>query len=420
LKFVSIMKKKLSIATSIMSLALVAFFIVGENAYESQQVFAAPSGVSENKPGFKTTENISLELVAPKTVYAMDNTLIQINVKDSKSNAPISHVDWALSVKDPNGNIVWKTTTAHSHVGIMNFNVAFPMAGENIISLTANSIGPKMMGMDVPPKAFTHTMISGKLSGFETDPANNFGSRTYEFPVNVMSQKQIRTISGADGTNINVELSTTSDKIVAGQPTTLVLTTTNADGSDPMMTHVDVLLKVRKGYYIGTQSADRGSDMMPMNGAYHGHLGQISLTHTFPSAGNYVISAELNSLGVSKVKFGMTDVRFNIQVAEETSSDTIHNTSTNNSNSIGIIGLESPFYSPNNFSAKVGQTVSFDNIDANFHTVTSGNAASGPDGTFDSGLLSAGDKYSLTLDKPGKYDYFCTIHTNMVGTITVS
>jgi plastocyanin len=133
-----------------------------------------------------------------------------------------------------------------------------------------------------------------------------------------------------------------------------------------------------------------------------------------------VISAELNSLGVSKVKFGMTDVRFNIQVAEETSSDTIHNTSTNNSNSIGIIGLESPFYSPNNFSAKVGQTVSFDNIDANFHTVTSGNAASGPDGTFDSGLLSAGDKYSLTLDKPGKYDYFCTIHTNMVGTITVS
>jgi plastocyanin len=414
------MKKKLSIATSIMSLALVAFFIVGENAYESQQVFAAPSGVSENKPGFKTTENISLELVAPKTVYAMDNTLIQINVKDSKSNAPISHVDWALSVKDPNGNIVWKTTTAHSHVGIMNFNVAFPMAGENIISLTANSIGPKMMGMDVPPKAFTHTMISGKLSGFETDPANNFGSRTYEFPVNVMSQKQIRTISGADGTNINVELSTTSDKIVAGQPTTLVLTTTNADGSDPMMTHVDVLLKVRKGYYIGTQSADRGSDMMPMNGAYHGHLGQISLTHTFPSAGNYVIPAELNSLGVSKVKFGMTDVRFNIQVAEETSSDTIHNTSTDNSNSIGIIGLESPFYSPNNFSAKVGQTVSFDNIDANFHTVTSGNAASGPDGTFDSGLLSAGDKYSLTLDKPGKYDYFCTIHTNMVGTITVS
>ena len=178
----------------------------------------------------------------------------------------------------------------------------------------------EMMGMDVPPKAATHTMLSGKLSGFATDPANNFGSRTYEFPVNVLGQKQIRTLIGTDGTNIKVALTTTNDKIVAGQPTTLVLTTTNADGDDPMMTHVDALIKVRKGYYIGTQSAERGSDMMPMNGAYHGHLGQVSLTHTFPSAGNYVVKAELSSLGVSKVQFPLSDVRFNIQVAENIGS----------------------------------------------------------------------------------------------------
>ncbi|MBT5201612.1 MAG: hypothetical protein HOK63_01710 [Thaumarchaeota archaeon] len=329
-------------------------------------------------------------------------------------------VDWALSVKDPNGNLIWKTTTAHSHAGIMNFNVAFPMAGESIISLTANSIGPKMMGMDVPPKAFTHTMLSGALSGFETDPANNFGSRTYEFPVNVLSQKQSRTIDGADGTQIKVELSTTNDQIVAGQPTTLVLTTTNAQGDDPMTTHVDALIKIRKGYYVGTESADRGSEMMPMNGAYHGHLGQISLTTTFPSAGNYVVTAELNSLGVSKVQFGMTDIRFNVQVSENVSSSSISDVNTIDPNTVGIVGLEAPFYSPNNFSTKVGQEITFDNVDANFHTVTSGSASSGPNGEFDSGLLSAGDKYSLTLDKAGTYEYFCTIHTNMVGTITVS
>lgn len=414
------MRKKLFIMTSILSVALVAFFIAGDNAYEIQSVDAIPTGIIENKPGTQTNDKVTIELVAPKTVYAMDNTPIQINVKDAESNAFISHVDWALSVKDPEGNIIWKTTTAHSHVGVMNFNVAFPMAGESIISLTANSIGPKMMGMDVPPKAFTHTMLSGKLSGFETDPANNFGSRTYEFPVNVMSQKQIRTINGDGGTKIDVELSTTNDKIVAGQPTTLVLTTTNADGSDPMTTHVDALIKIRKGYYTGMQSADRGSDMMPMNGAYHGHLGQISFTTTFPSAGNYVITAELNSLGVSKVKFGMIDVRFNLQVSENTSSDSTNGVSTIDSDTVRILGLEAPFYSPNNFSAKVGQTIIFDNIDANFHTVTSVNAASEPDGKFDSGLLSAGDKYILTLDEPGEYDYFCTIHTNMIGTITVS
>lgn len=403
-----------------MSLALVAFFITADNVYESQQAFAAPTGVVENKPGVQTNENITLELVAPKVVYAMDNTPIQINVNDSESGAPISHVDWAISVKDPHGNIIWKTTTAHSHVGIMNFNVAFPMAGESTISLTANSIGTKMMGMDVPPKAYTHTMLSGKLSGFETDPANNFGSRTYEFPVNVMSQKQIKTLNGADGTKINVELATTNEKIVAGQPTTLILTITNAEGSDPMTTHVDALIKIRKGYYIGMQSADRGSDMMPMNGAYHGHLGQVSFTTTFPSAGTYMISTELNSLGISKVKFGMVDVRFLIQVSEGMSSGSTNTVSTSDSNTIGIIGLESPFYSPNNYSAKVGQVTTFDNIDANFHTVTSGNPESGPDGIFDSGLLSAGDKYTLTLDKPGTYEYYCTIHTSMRGTISVS
>lgn len=414
------MRKKLSIITSIMSIALVAFFIAGDSAYDANSAYAVPTEITENKPGMQTNYKVTVELVAPKSVYAMDNTPIQINVKDSESGASISHVDWALTVKDPNGNVVWKTTTAHSHAGVMNFNVAFPMAGENIVSLTANSIGPKMMGMDVPPKAFTHTMISGKLSGFETDPANNFGSRTYEFPVNVMSQKQTRTIDGADGTKINVELSTTSDKIVAGQPTTLVLTTTNAQGDDPMATHVDALIKVRKGYYVGTQSADRGSEMMPMNGAYHGHLGQISFTTTFPSAGNYVVTADLNSLGVSNVQFGMTKVRFNVQVAENFSSESDVSMSSGDSNTVGIVGLEYPFYSPNNFSAKVGQAITFDNVDANFHTVTSGNAESGPDGKFDSGLLSAGDKYSVTLDKPGTYEYYCTIHTNMVGTITVS
>ena len=411
----------MSIATAMMSLTLIIFFMSGEDIQDSQQAFAAPTGVVENKPGLQKNDNLTVELVAPSVVYSMENTPIQINVKDSKSGAPISHVDWALSVKDPIGDIIWKTTTAHSHAGIMNFNVAFPMAGESIVSLTANSIGPKMMGMDVPPKAFTHTMLSGKLSGFKTDPANNFGSRTYEFPVSVMSQKQTQTFEGVDGTRVKVELATTNDKIVAGEPTTLILTTTNANGNDPMMTHVDALIKIRKGNYVGTQSADRGSDMMPMNGAYHGHLGQISLTTTFPSAGNYVVSTELNSLGVSKVQFGMEDIRFNIQVAENTGSSSVHNTaSTSNSNTVGIIGLEAPFYSPNNHSVKVGQSITFDNIDANFHTVTSGNPESGPNGKFDSGLLSAGDIYTLELNQPGTYEYFCTIHTNMRGTLTVS
>ena len=67
-----------------------------------------------------------------------------------------------------------------------------------------------------------------------------------------------------------------------------------------------------------------------------------------------MITAELNSLGVSNVKFGVEKIRFIVPVAENTSSGSVTKVSTNSgdSNTVGIVGLESPFYSPNNHSAK--------------------------------------------------------------------
>ncbi|HKU60602.1 MAG TPA: plastocyanin/azurin family copper-binding protein [Gemmatimonadales bacterium] len=37
-----------------------------------------------------------------------------------------------------------------------------------------------------------------------------------------------------------------------------------------------------------------------------------------------------------------------------------------------------------------------------------------------SGLIRAGDTYSITLGTAGTYHYHCAIHPNMVGTITVT
>jgi len=415
------MKSKLmSITTVVLSLSLVALFIPVDNANENHQAFAVQASNIENTLAMQALQGIDVELDLPTTIYATQLTPVKIKISDLNSESPISHVDWAISVKDPNGNVIYKTTTAHSHAGIMNFNVAFPIAGENTVSLTSSSIGPKMMGMDVPAKARTHTLESGTLKGFESDPENNFGSRTFDFPVQVLAQKQLRTISGSeDGTRINVELASNSDKIVAGQPTTLILTTTDANSNEPIATHTDALISISKGNYITSQSDKRGSDMMPMNGAYHGHLGQISFTTTFPSAGNYIVNVDLNSLGVSNVKFGKASALFDVVVLGENG---FVETSEKKSDgkTIEILGLEAPFYSPNTINIKSGETLTFDNVDANFHTVTSGNQATGSDGNFDSGLLSAGEKFTLTLDKPGTYQYYCTIHPNMVGTIIVS
>jgi plastocyanin len=391
-------------------------FIVPHNDNDSQAFAAELKGDVKNTPSKLTQDSINVDFVVPSVVFATENTPVKIKVTDSQSGKPLSHVDWAISVKDPDGNIVYKTTTAHSHAGIMDFNVAFPMAGENTITLTASSIGSKMMGMDVPPMARTHTIMSSLMT-FEQDPENDFGSRNYELPVYVLKQQQSVTLDGSEpGKQIKVTLASSTDKIVAGQPSTLILTVTQPNGE--MLTHPDALISVRKGFYKVSQSAEPGDPMMPMNGAYHGHLGQMSYTAAFPNAGNYVINVDLNSLPVSNYQFGHTSARFNILVME--SNGDVSSEQSQPKNTVKIVGLESPFYQPNNIEVSKGTAIVFDNVDGNFHTVTSGNSQTGPNGTFDSGLIKTGDTYKLNLDKPGTFEYYCTIHTNMVGTITVS
>ncbi len=61
----------------------------------------------------------------------------------------------------------------------------------------------------------------------------------------------------------------------------------------------------------------------------------------------------------------------------------------------------------------VGDTVTVTNEDSMAHTWTAvGNE-------FDSGSLGEGESFDFTFDEAGEFDYFCTIHPTMTGTITV-
>jgi predicted secreted protein with PEFG-CTERM motif len=66
-----------------------------------------------------------------------------------------------------------------------------------------------------------------------------------------------------------------------------------------------------------------------------------------------------------------------------------------------------------------GGTVTWENTDTAAHTASSGTAAGGPDGVFDSSLIMAGGSYSVTLDDEGTYPYFCMVHPWMQGTVIV-
>ena len=76
-------------------------------------------------------------------------------------------------------------------------------------------------------------------------------------------------------------------------------------------------------------------------------------------------------------------------------------------------------YTPSTVTIAAGGTVIFSNTDTAPHTSTSGTAADGPDGVFDTSLIMANASYSVTLSDAGTYPYFCMVHPWMEGTIIV-
>ena len=70
-------------------------------------------------------------------------------------------------------------------------------------------------------------------------------------------------------------------------------------------------------------------------------------------------------------------------------------------------------FTPATLTVSRGTKVTFKNSDTTAHTVTA------TDGSFDSGDMSEGALWSHTFKKPGTYNYTCTYHTYMQGTIIV-
>jgi plastocyanin len=78
-------------------------------------------------------------------------------------------------------------------------------------------------------------------------------------------------------------------------------------------------------------------------------------------------------------------------------------------NSVAIDGTR---YTPATITVKRGATVSFVNKDPFPHTVTA-------PGKFDSKEIAAGRTWKYKATKAGTFDYICTLHPNMKGTLVV-
>jgi len=75
-------------------------------------------------------------------------------------------------------------------------------------------------------------------------------------------------------------------------------------------------------------------------------------------------------------------------------------------------------YIPSNIVIEKGKQVTWVNEDSAFHSVTSGFYET-PTELFDSGHLDPYESYTLTFDESGTFDYFCTLHPWMKGSVSV-
>jgi amicyanin len=79
----------------------------------------------------------------------------------------------------------------------------------------------------------------------------------------------------------------------------------------------------------------------------------------------------------------------------------------------GAVSIDNFTFNPQKLTVKVGTTVTWTNKDDIPHAI----AAVGKE--FKSKVLDTDNSFSFAFTTPGSYDYFCSLHPHMTGTIVV-
>jgi plastocyanin len=95
------------------------------------------------------------------------------------------------------------------------------------------------------------------------------------------------------------------------------------------------------------------------------------------------------------------------------------NATTSVSMDPGASTLTTDAFSPNPIQVSVGSTVTWTNNDSVIHTVNSGTSPT-QSGLFSSPIMNPQDTFEYTFTEAGEVPYFCMLHPNMVGTVSVS
>lgn len=121
---------------------------------------------------------------------------------------------------------------------------------------------------------------------------------------------------------------------------------------------------------------------------------------------------------------GVTPVNTSVATPVNTSTATVNASVTPVNSSLAPIGtpqsasgkivditIQGFAFNPATVEISQGDTVRWTNMDSATHIVKGD--------TFESGSLAKGDTYEFVFTEPGIYNYICSIHPSMKGTVTV-
>lgn len=82
------------------------------------------------------------------------------------------------------------------------------------------------------------------------------------------------------------------------------------------------------------------------------------------------------------------------------------------------VAITSFAFEPEVTEVTPGDTVTWTNEDGIFHSATEGTGT--PGGHFDGEMDGAGTTFSFVFEEPGTYEYYCSRHAFMQGSVVVS
>jgi len=78
------------------------------------------------------------------------------------------------------------------------------------------------------------------------------------------------------------------------------------------------------------------------------------------------------------------------------------------------VGIDNFTFTPSTVTVRAGTRVEWQNKDDIPHTVVD------TTGSFRSQALDTEDKFTFAFDRPGTFDYFCSLHPHMTGKVVVT